>query len=342
MNQVSRAVIFGGTGFIGTHLTQHLLRDGLAERITLVDLLPPRDEDYCGLLQTGLRSGQVEFVQWDVRKAIPDGLLPARAEMIFNLAAIHREPGHAAQEYFETNLRGAENVCAYATAARCERMIFSSSIAPYGPSEERKDEDSLPMPETPYGSSKLVAEQMHEAWRAADAGRRLLILRPGVVFGPGENGNVTRLIRSLVKGYFFYMGNRATRKAGGYVKELCLVTQFALEYQERSGEASLLLNFSMNPTATVEEFVDAIRKVIGRRRVPLTVPRFVLLSAANCIDGIARPLRIRQPFSPVRVRKIFRSTYIDAKRLREIGYQWRYTLEEALRDWKVDRPQDFL
>jgi GlcNAc-P-P-Und epimerase len=341
VKQSSTVVIFGGTGFIGTHLTQHWLRERLAAKVVLVDLAPPRCESYTGTLQQGLEDGRVEFVRWDVRQAIPPSLLPAKADLIFNLAAIHREPGHQPHEYFETNLYGAENVCAWASGAECSRLVFISSISPYGPSEVLKDEESLPVPQTAYGSSKLAAEKIHQGWQAGCTCRQLLILRPGVVFGPGEGGNVTRLVRSLVKGYFVYMGNRQTRKAGGYVKELCQVAQFGLDYQARTGESTTLLNFSMDPPAALEGYVDAIRQVTGIRRAPANVPRWLLLSVSYPIDTIARTFGIQQPISPVRVRKLFRSTSIDPKGLRRLGYPWKYTLREAFEDWKQDVPGDF-
>ncbi len=230
MKKAQHVVIFGGAGFIGTHLAQHLLLEDIAEKISLVDLNPPRGDAYAAQLRQGLESGRVEFVEWDVRKPIPVELLRECPDLIFNLAAVHREPGHVPAEYFETNIRGAENVCAYTGKVGCERLVFTSSISPYGPTEEKRDEGSLPVPETPYGGSKLVAEKIHMGWQAISTQRKLLILRPGVVFGPGEGGNVTRLIRSIVKGYFVYVGNQETIKAGGYVKELCRVMQFGLEF----------------------------------------------------------------------------------------------------------------
>ncbi len=341
MDTLGHVTIFGGTGFIGTHLAQYLIEENLAEKITLIDIQPPREEPYTKILQESLRSGQAVYVRWDVRNPIPVSLQPLRSDIIFNLAAIHREPGHKPKEYFDTNLNGAKNVCEYASATGCSRIVFTSSISPYGPSEDLKDETSLPVPETPYGSSKLVAENIHMAWRAASQERKLLILRPGVVFGPGENGNVTRLIRSVVKGYFVYVGNRETRKAGGYVKELCSVAQFGMEYQDSCGEPVTLLNFSMNPPATLEEFVGVIKEVSGIRRASLSIPRTLLLGASYVIEAIAQTVRIKQPVSPVRVRKLFRSTYIDPRRLRELGYTWRFSLEDALRDWKQMLPDDF-
>ena len=79
---------------------------------------------------------------------------------------------------------GAENVCAWSEKIGCEKIIFSSSIAPYGPSELEMDEGSMPVPTTAYGSSKLVAEKIHEKWHSKDGlNRQLVIVRPGVVFG---------------------------------------------------------------------------------------------------------------------------------------------------------------
>ena len=72
---------------------------------------------------------------------------------------------------------------------------------------------------------------------------------------------MTRMIRALLGRYFFYMGNRQTRKAGGYVKELCHALTWALAQLETQGINVALLNFSMDPTPNVEEYVQAICRV---------------------------------------------------------------------------------
>jgi nucleoside-diphosphate-sugar epimerase len=137
------------------------------------------------------------------------------------------------------------------------------------------------------------------------------------------------------------MGNRQTRKAGGYVKELCRVIRFGLEYLDASGERVTLLNFSLDPPPTLEDYVAAIQKAAGIRRSPLNLPRPLLLGVSYPIHTVASIFGIRQPISPVRVRKLFRSTSIDSKGLRELGYKYHYTLETALVDWKHDLPDDF-
>ncbi len=337
---MKQVVIFGGTGFIGTHTAQRLLQEPGVEQVVLVDIGHPRTEPYAAVLQAALASGKARFVLHDVRQPMPMDVLP-KADLIFNFAAIHREPGHEPREYYETNLLGATNVCNYADDVGCRHLVFTSSISPYGISEESKHEGSLPIPETPYGGSKLAAEKMHIAWQVAAPEKKLLIVRPGVVFGPGEGGNVTRLVRSLVKGYFVYMGNHDTRKAGGYVKELVNVFLFGIDYQNNGGESMMLLNFSVQPTPNVSQFVEAIRKVGKIKRSPFSISRKLLLGISYPIDFIARIFGITQPISPTRIRKLYRSTNIEPRKLQELGYSYRYTLQEAFEDWEKDKPEDF-
>jgi nucleoside-diphosphate-sugar epimerase len=335
-------VIFGGTGFIGRHFAGHLLAENLSRKIYLCDIVPPDRDVYPRELNVALDDGSVEYLEVDVRKPVDASALPATADLVVNLAAIHREPGHEPAEYFETNVLGAENVCAWAASARCETLVFTSSIAPYGPTEHEKTEESLPVPETPYGGSKLVAEKIQIGWQQAEPDRRrLLIVRPGVVFGPGEGGNVSRLIRAVLGRYFFYMGNRETRKAGGYVKELCHTIVWALERQKATGQAVSLYNFTMTPTPTVEQYVAAICSVAGVRRFVPPVPYGLLFILAGMIEIVARPLRIEHPFSPVRIRKLVRSNNIRAGYLTREGYPVRYTLEQALADWREERPDEW-
>jgi nucleoside-diphosphate-sugar epimerase len=337
---MSRYVIFGGTGFIGTHLSQALLESDPASTVVLVDVNYPRNESYAEGVQKALSTGRAIFIRHDVRNPI-DATKIGPAEIVLNLAAVHREPGHRPNEYFETNIYGAENICAFASAIEARLIVFTSSISVYGPTEKPKTEESLTVPETPYGSSKLVAETIHRAWQTAAPGRRLLILRPGVVFGPGEKGNVTRLVRSLVKRYFIYMGNRTTLKAGGYVKELCEVIRFGIDHQIKCGESVTLLNFSTFPTTSMQDFVNTIRVVANIKHEPVSLPRTLLLASAYLIDATAKVLSIKQPISPTRVRKLFCSTNIEARRLQALGYKYRYTLSEAFEDWKRDMPDDF-
>lgn len=338
---MSCAVIFGGSGFIGVFFAKQLLATGDFAKVYLFDREQVADKPFPYRTRLVREEAGIVEVKGDVRQAI--AWQPEEpVTLIANFAAVHREPGHEDFEYYETNLLGAEHVCAWAERVGCRDLVFTSSISPYGPSEQQKDERSLPVPVTAYGGSKLAAEKIHQAWLAADqAQRHLVIVRPGVVFGPGEGGNVSRLIKAVLKRYFFYMGNRDTRKAGTYVKELCAAMWWTLQRQKERGEHFTLFNMSMNPGPSIQEYVEAVCKVAGVRRKVPAIPYPLLLGAAYGIELIARPLGIRHPFSPVRIRKLVRSNNILPGFLVEHGYPYQYPLESAFADWKVDCPEEW-
>lgn len=338
----SSVVIFGGAGYIGSYFAAHLLEEGLAENIVLADITKVKEKIWPSVVLQAEKEGKLRYVECDVRKPLDPAQLPDKCDLIANFAAVHREPGHEDYEYYETNLAGAENVCAWAAAVGCPRIIFTSSIAPYGISPEPKTEKSLTVPVTAYGGSKLAAEKMHQTWQAGDPENRYLsIVRPGVVFGPGEDGNVPRMIRALRKGYFFYTGNKDTVKAGGYIKELPRAMVYVLERQEQQKEHVALYNFTLKTPPTFGEYVNEIRSVAGISRDVANVPFPLLLTASYMIETVARPLGIKHPFSPVRVRKLVRPNHIIPNYLIENEYPFAYDLHGAMEDWKNDAPQDW-
>lgn len=335
-------VIFGGTGFIGAFFASHLLKEGAADKVYLVDI-EALDNKFSEFRKRQVSQDErIVFVKGDVRESL-DWFSPSEpVTLIANFAAIHREPGHEDYEYYQTNLLGAENVCIWAQKIGCLNIIFTSSISPYGSSEVEKDEQSLPSPLTAYGGSKLAAEKIHQIWQARDVDlRRLVIVRPGVVFGPGEGGNVSRLIKAVLNRYFLYMGNQKARKAGVYVKELCHALLWVLQRQHRSGEHVILFNMSMNPGPSIQDYVNTVCKVANVKRFIPVVPYGLLMMIAYSIDLIAKPLGIKHPFSPVRIRKLVSSNNILPNYLFENGYEYRYTLEEAFSDWRTRCPEEW-
>lgn len=333
------AAIFGGSGFIGSHFANYLLKNRIVDKVVIYDLEPINPERIGGTYSETFKTGSITYERSDVRDVIenePEG----NVILIANFAAIHREPGHRAEEYYETNLKGAENVCVWAEKVGCEQIIFTSSIAPYGPTEMPKSEQTTPVPISAYGGSKLAAEKIHETWQAGNKkDRKLVIVRPGVVFGPGENGNVTRMIKAINKRYFFYMGNRNTRKAGTYVKELCNAMWWMLENKCVNGR--MLFNMSMNPGPTIEEYVGVINKVSNKYKYIPSIPYLFVFAASIIIDPISRVMGINQPVSPVRIKKLVRSNNIVAEELRSNDYKYQYDFFESMIDWKNDNKKDW-
>lgn len=329
-------IITGGTGFIGTHLTNLIMEREKGAKVYNIDLVKPGEKNplvknYKPAVKAGETLGST-YVGGDVRKPL-EGLpfTPTEDDIIFNFAAVHRTPGHEDHEYFETNIRGAENVTAFAERWGIKTIVFTSSIAPYGAAEDLKTEETLTTPNTAYGISKLVAEKIHIAWQAGDKERRrLMIVRPGVVFGRGENGNFTRLYWGIRKHTFAYPGRKDTIKACVYVKELVRFMLWRIEGRMEQGVE--LFNCTFEPAFTIEQIVEAMKKSTGMKKWVPFVPNWIIMPAAVVAKCLGSPMGI----CPARVKKLQVSTNICGKRMAGSGYKFHWTLEEAIKDWAAD------
>ena len=324
------------------HYLYLLLDNQNYSRIYLVDRYSLSENSSHASRITLEKDARVVFVRADVRLTITWTPEFENIDLIANFAAVHREPGHHAEEYFDCNLQGAQNVCDFATRIECNSIIFTSSISPYGISESKKDEETVPVPVTAYGASKLVAEKIHKEWLVGNTNNRLVIVRPGVVFGPGEGGNVSRLIRAVKGGYFFYMSNKATRKAGVYVREVCNAMYWLLERVHMSEERYLLANLSMDPAPSIEDYVKSIQAELGMTGYILNMPRSFLFGISYLIYAFSSIVRVTTPFDPVRLKKTIRSNDVKPARLLSEGYVFRYGLRDAMRDWRRIAPEDWV
>ena len=137
-------IITGGTGFIGTHLTNLIKERYPNAQVYNLDIVKPGTpnpvvKDYKPALRDGQKL-QSTFIEYDIRKPIENlPFTPTEDDVIFNFAAVHRTPGHEDHEYFETNIRGAENVVAFAEKWNIKKIVFTSSIAPYGAAERSEE-----------------------------------------------------------------------------------------------------------------------------------------------------------------------------------------------------------
>ncbi|WP_306150061.1 MULTISPECIES: NAD(P)-dependent oxidoreductase [unclassified Roseibium] len=315
---MSRAVVFGGAGFIGSHLLRSLKESGKFKELVSVDLVAPR--------------APVETVDYkiaDIRRPLPVDLCQA-PDVIYNLAAIHRTPGHETHEYYETNVAGATHICEFARALGVKKIVFTSSIAVYGPDEAPKEETTPTAPQSAYGWSKLLAEQIQQSWQQEAPDRKLVISRPAVVFGAGENGNFTRLAGALKKGFFLYPGRKDTIKACGYVDELIRSFDFMLGQKE--GQS--LYNFCYPHPYTIEEICQSFERAGGLSQPRGVVP-LPLMKLASMPFEILNAFGIRNGINRARIQKLVVSTNIVPAKLKSSGYVFETDLDSALKNWRA-------
>jgi nucleoside-diphosphate-sugar epimerase len=319
---MSACVVFGGGGYIGCNWAKRLAASGRFDQVVLADVQAP----------TLSAPETLPFVKCDVRQPIE--IADVNPEWIFNFAAVHREPGHAREEYFDTNLAGAKNVCAFAERTGCKNILFTSSIAVYGPLTQPTSETCLPYPATPYGISKLCAELIHKGWRRRAEGRRLFICRPGVIYGAGDPGNILRMIRAVRKGYFVFPGSKKLRKSYGYIEGL--LDSFEFVMQRKDDE--LTYNYVERDTETLENLVRIVQAQVGSKIPTFTAPLPLLEAIAAMAQIVTRG---RSSVHPVRVRKTASSTHVLPNQLIKMGFHFRFDFASSLRDWAARAPGDF-
>lgn len=288
MNDMSKIVVFGGAGFIGSHLLKSLSRDTNHELVS-VDIRPPR-----------FATPGVTYVTHDVRN-LGNLDIDGEIETVYNFAAVHTTPGHPTHEYYETNISGATEVTAFARRNNVRNIVFTSSISVYGPSEETKSENTTPKPESAYGWSKWLAEGIHRSWMDESPDRKLIICRPAVIFGHCEGGNFTRMAKLLRQGFFVYPGRKDTIKACFYVEDLV----GSLLYAQSLDEKYILFNGAYPDRYTIEQIVKTMKSVAFPQSREYMIPKWFVMMVAKALSPFSA---LGLGIHPDRVLKLIRST----------------------------------
>ncbi len=306
-------LVTGGSGFIGRRLVEQLSRSGRFRHVVNLDA----------------RAVEGEGHRIDVRRSITLHPGDHRFEVCVHLAALAKEPGFAHRDYFEVNDEGTGHVLDLCTELGIASVIFTSTMMVFAAGDERRSETDAVDPDTAYGVSKALAEQRARTWATADPGRRLRIVRPGVVFGPEDEGNFARLRQLLARKLFFYIGSRQTVKSCIHLDDVVGHLQYLIDDDDPH---ELVHSVIPDPT-TIEEIVEGMFDAFGGRyRVP-TVPFRVARTGARPFELLAR-VGYDTGIHRRRIDKLYHSTDVSAERMRASCFALRYpTVGAGLRAW---------
>jgi nucleoside-diphosphate-sugar epimerase len=190
-------------------------------------------------------------------------------------------------------------------------------------------EDSPLRPTSAYGASKAKAEDIHRDWVAAEPQRRLVVVRPAAVFGPGENGNFTRLAGALRRGTFLYPGRKDTLKACGYVGDLVA----SLFFMAERADPVVTYNYGYPEPPTLESICKAFEEVGSLHKPRGVIPAGPVMALARLLNAAGL-----KTFDPDRVRKLFNSTNVVPRRLVEEGFPYETDLREGIARWDDAEP----
>ena len=236
----------------------------------------------------------------DVRK--PLSLSFSKEPSVFiNLSAEHRDDVRPLSLYDEVNVGGARNVCDLARAKGVYKIIFTSSVAVYGFAPLGTSESGAIAPFNDYGRTKWEAEQVYKQWQAEDPqNRTLVIVRPTVVFGERNRGNVFNLLRQIASGKFVMIGDGLNRKSMAYVENVVAFLEYSLDFKP----GVHIYNYIDKPDFTMNSLVAHVNKLLGRpAEIKFRLPFSIGLLIGSCFDLVAKTTGKKFPISAIRVKK---------------------------------------
>lgn len=312
MNIAGRTLITGGSGFIGSHFHSVLPNDSLVN----LDLVPPKF------------SCQSQYVAGNIRdlEKVRATLLEFPCNRIVHLAAEHKDFGINRDAYFLTNEFGTQNLCQAATEFGIKEIVFYSSVAVYGANTTPSTEAMTPQPNSHYGESKLKGEAALRNWAAEDLSRRVIIIRPAVVYGERNIANMFRLISQIKSGRYFHVGAANNIKSIAYVKNLVDATLWLMN---RHSSGVVTYNYSDLPQLSSREIADHIAKKLNRR-APMTLPYWILYLLALPFDLAIAITGRDLAISTKRVTKLCTETFHRADRIVEAGFKPKFTNLDGL------------
>jgi len=307
-----KILILGGSGFVGTRLTEILLKAN--HQVTIGDLVQskfyPDLWHYCDVC-----------IDDDLRNIMP------KHDCIVNLAASHRDDVHPISLYTRNNIEGAEHVCKIATEIGIHLIVFTSSVAIYGFPEYAYEEDAPKHPFNEYGRTKLLAESVYETWQKKDPANMLHVIRPTVIFGERNRGNVYNLFKQLASGRFLMIGNGENKKSMAYVGNIVAFLKWNIEENKQTYS---VYNYVDKPDFNMHDLVISFEEYLGRKRTFISLPYWLGLLGGYAFDLLAFLSRRTYPISSIRIKKFCAQTIFSSEKMLKSGFTPPFSIEEAL------------
>jgi nucleoside-diphosphate-sugar epimerase len=319
-----KLLITGASGFIGRHLLAELLKHDFDIRAAVRS----HSDLPCPTFLVGKIDGTTNWIH-----------AAADCDAVIHLAAYAHVTNPAKIDkaiLHETNVEGTARLAQEAAKAGVKHFIFISSIGAMADSSTKVlCADAPCSPITLYGQSKLLAE-IELKTIAGNYGMEWTIIRPPLVYGPGNPGNMQRLLKLIRSGIPLPLASVHNRRSFVYVENLvdvivaCLGNPIAFgkiylpcDGKDVSTPELISKIAKVNQSFQYSEFSElgAGRSPLGSRRLPLLFPfPENILKALGRLPGLGA------------LRKLTSSLYVDIEPVREdLGWIPRFTMEEGLR-----------
>lgn len=306
----NKILIIGGSGFVGSRLISEL------------------NSDECGIFDKNPSPFFQEITT--IGNVLDKSALKKSLQNIGTvvlLAAEHRDDVSPTSLYYDVNVKGTQNVLNAMDANGIKNLIFTSSVAVYGLNKINPDESHPTDPFNHYGKSKWQAEEIIRTWCNKDPkGKSVTIIRPTVIFGEKNRGNVYNLLKQIVSGKFIMIGKGQNKKSMAYVGN---VVSFIKNRIDKSEHGLHVYNYVDKPDFNMTELVSVVQNRMKVKIPKQKIPYWFGMITGYCFDLLAFVSGKKLPVSSVRVKKFCATTQFNAKKAHTV-FNAPYSLESGL------------
>lgn len=285
---LKKITVIGGSGFVGTNLCKQLAMT--QQDFEIIDLkMSNQFPEKCKI---------ADVCDTDALRKMITG------DVVVNLAAVHRDDVRNKFEYQRTNVGGAENIVLVCEEKGIDKIVFTSTVAVYGFAESGTDENGIINPFNEYGRTKFAAEEKMRAWYSK-GDKSLIIVRPTVIFGEGNRGNVFNLFNQIASGNFLMVGDGENKKSMAYIGNVVAFLEACILTNQKYG----VYNYIDTPDLTMNELITYVRKkLLSKDGVGVRLPYWLGLLLGYTADLVSHISAKKLPISSIRVKKFAASS----------------------------------
>lgn len=309
-----KITMIGASGFVGTRLINLLKEQDGDVELKNIDL--QQSHFFPELTTIG-----------DVREQAQMDEQLKGADVVILLAAQHRDDVSPTSLYYDTNVGGMEVTLKAMERNGVKRLVFFSSVAVYGLNKNNPNEEHEKDPFNHYGKSKWQAEQVVQEWHKTHQDWNINIIRPTVIFGERNRGNVYNLLKQISGGKFLMVGKGENRKSMAYVGNIVAFVKWMIDEKT---EGYNVYNYIDKPDMNMNQLVSHVSKVLNKKIPTTHFPYWLGMFGGYCFDLLACVTRKKLTISSVRVKKFCATTEFCADKMLSTGFKAPYTLGEGL------------
>lgn len=308
-----KIAVIGGSGFVGTKLIDLLKeKDGLS----LLNIDKQKSEKYEPITHIA------NVLNKEALVSLLNGV-----DVVVLLAAEHRDDVTPTSLYYDVNVQGMRNVLFAMQENNVRRIVFTSSVAIYGLDKDNPDESFPAEPFNHYGKSKWEAEKVLQSWYKDHSDWNINIVRPTVIFGEGNRGNVYNLLAQIASGKFMMIGRGNNEKSMSYIGNVVSFIEFMIE---KLSSGYNVYNYVDKPDFTTNDLVNQTSKVLNKNIPTVKIPYWLGMLGGYGFDVLAFITRKKLNISSVRVKKFCAVTKYDSTKALSSGFVPPFSIEEGL------------